>query len=177
MTDPQLQTQAQQGAARQPSSAGAKVTVACNLPHGLRLRVFNMAKSRELVMGGGSRDVRIAEPVGEPILIHGIATEVGKLPRAPIVMGYALTHGVDKETWDAWLADNKTSAMVRNRCVFAYERTADAEDAAKELKGQLSGLQPFAIDGDPRAPRPRGELSSVTQDDEQRARMRTSVAA
>lgn len=163
------QTRTEQAPTLEPSSAGAKVTVACNLPHGLQLRPCRMVASRELVMGGGSRDIKIAEPVGEPILIYGAATEGGKLPLAPIVAGYALTHGVPKDAWDQWIADNRDSAMVRNGCVFAYESPDDTQAEAREREGTLSGLQPFLPDGDPRAPR------GISQDDEQRSRHRVAA--
>ncbi len=154
---------------REPSSAGAKVTVACNLPAGLRIRNFRMIPSRELVMGGGSREVNIAEHVGEDIIVHGVAVEMGKAPRCTIVGGYALTPGVDKDAWDAWLADNENSPMVRNKCIFAYERPGKTEDAARDMKGTRSGLEPFKKDGDPRRPRPAAHLTDVVEADERRA--------
>lgn len=160
----EVQPQVIQRPANKPTSGGAKVTVACNLPHGVRLRNFKMAATREVVPGGVSRDINVAEAIGGDVLIRGVATEVGKLSRAPIVSGYALTKGVDKEFWEAWLKDNKNSAMVINQCIFAYDKTDDAADAAEERSGETTGLEPLEIDSDPRRPQ---SLSRLVGDVEQ----------
>ena len=39
-----------------------------------------------------------------------------------MVAGYALTHNVSKDLFDAWLIENKDSAMVKKRLVFGYEQ-------------------------------------------------------
>lgn len=165
---PEVQTQAVQRAETKKTSAGAKVTVACNLPHGLRLRTFAMRQHSEQVMGGGSREVKLAEPTGHEVLIMGTATEIGKLSRAPIVAGYAMTSGVDKDVWDAWLKDNANSAMVKNKCVMAFEQPDKAAGWAKEHEKVLTGLQPLELENDPRRPRPStnlvGGVTTATND-------------
>lgn len=169
-----------QGPARQPSSAGAKVTVACKLPHGLRIRAFEFVTENEPVMGGGIKEVRVARPRGEPILINGTAFPFGQVPNYRIVAGYALTEGVDKDTWDAWLEDNKNSAMVRNGMIFAYEKTAEAVDAAKDHRKLKSGLEPLHLDSDgqlddPRRPRPaNGALTKVGTEEKLAERIASS---
>lgn len=163
------QAGAQQRCGRKAESAGSKVTVACNIPNGLRIRNFTMIGSRELVMGGGSREIEVAEHVGEDILINGSAVEVGKAPRHRIVAGFAITEGVDKDSWDHWLENNQRSPMVLNGCIFAYERAGDTESAAVERKGTRSGLEPFRKDGDPRRPRPSAHVSDVVEADERAA--------
>ncbi len=154
---------------RQATSAGAKVTVACNLPAGIRMRNFVMRPSRELVMGGGVRETHVAEKVGEDIIIHGIAVPFGLAPRHRVVAGYALTEGVDKDAWDAWHKDNINSPMVKNSCIFAYEKQADTEDAAEDRKGTRTGLEPFAKSGDPRRPRRGANLDEVKEADDRAA--------
>lgn len=161
------QAAVKQAAGRKPSSAGAKVTVACNLPAGIRIRNFKMVPSTEPVLGGGVRETVIAEPVGEDILINGVAVAFGFGPRHRIVAGYALTEGVDKESWDAWRQANINSAMVKNGCVFAYERDDRAVDAAKDHQGARSGLEPFVPSDDPKAPKdprsPRRSSQNLTE--------------
>lgn len=155
------QTQVASGPTRPVSSAGAKVTVACNLPHGLLLRVFKPTKQRVVVGVGRTEEIDSFEVEGLPVHIFGTAHEVGKAPRAPVIAGYALTKGIDKDFWDAWLQANKDSLMVKNKCVMAYERKDDAADAAKDNRGRVSGLEPFNPDGtDPRRPVNRAELST-----------------
>lgn len=150
---------------RAPSSAGAKVTVACKLPNGLMLQADRMIPSRELVMGGGSREVMVAEKVGLPIQVHGTATSFGEMPKCRVVGGYALTPGVDKELWDQWLKSNENSAMVKNHLIFAYESMDDVEGQAKEQAEVRSGLEPFAKDKDPRAPRAPSNLTAVGEEE------------
>jgi hypothetical protein len=74
-------------------------------------------------------------------------------PRPQMATGYALTHNVSKDLFDSWLAENKDSAMVKNRLVFAYEKTDSVKDAAKDCKGVDSGLGPLIPDADRRMPK------------------------
>lgn len=164
------QTQVMGGVDRPKTSAGAKVTVACNIPNGIRIRAYRMVPDREPVLGGGVRDTTRAEPVSESILIRGTAHEIDKAPRAPIVAGYALTSGVDKDIWNNWYEANKDSHLVKNRCVFAYEDRDDTVAAAKENEGTKSGLEPFNPDKDERAPRSRSNIAPPRPEDEQRER-------
>lgn len=172
------QTQVLGGVDRKKTSAGAKVTVACNLPNGVRIRAYRMVPDREPVMGGGVRETMRAEPISESVLIRGPGHEIDKAPRAPIVgrtdktMGYALTSGVDKDLWDNWLSFNKDSAMVRNRNIFAFEDRRSTIAAVKENEDTRSGLEPFMPEGDPRRPRSRAELTDARPEDAQLERRR-----
>ncbi len=144
------------------SQSGAKVTVACKIPAGLELRLFEMVTVRHPIMGGGFREVqesRVRTDVGS-VLIHGNAIPYGKQPAHRIVMapgapmtdGFALTPNIDKDFFDEWLKQNKDSAIVKNGLIFAYEKpdavTAEAKDRAKT---QRSGLEPLNQGKDPRA--------------------------
>jgi hypothetical protein len=172
----EMQSQAVQGAARAPSSAGDKVTVLCKLPHGLRIRNFKMVDRTEQGIGGISKDVKIAEVVGEHILINGNACEIDKRPRCVILEGgYAVTTGVDRDSWEAWLRDNRDAAYVRNGLVKAVDSMDAAEGFDADNEAARSGLEPFMIDGDPRAPRSSNpNLSSVAREDDQAKRRRAA---
>lgn len=176
-----VQTQVLGGVDRPKSSAGAKVTVACNIPNGIRIRAYRMVPATEPVMGGGVRTTERAEPVSESVLIKGPGHEIDKAPRAAIIgktdlaQGYAITTGVDKELWDNWYSYNKDSQLVRNRCIFAFEKRNDTLAMARESEGNLSGLEPFTPDIDPRRPRSRPELTAVTSEEEQRERRRNEI--
>lgn len=165
MAETPKQTQAPNGSeTRRPSHAGAKVTVACNLPHGLLLRVFRPIKQRVVIGVGRHEMIDMFEVDGAPVHVFGVATEVGKVPRAPIVGGYALTKGVDKDFWDRWLEANEDSQMVKNKCVFAWEREGFAEGEAHENEGRKTNMEPFNPDGtDVRKPKQRGELTTPTK--------------
>ena len=176
-----VQTQVLGGVDRPKSSAGAKVTVACNIPSGIRIRPYRMVPATEPVMGGGVRETQRAEPIGEGVLIKGPGHEIDKAPRAAIVgktdlaQGYAITTGVDKDLWDNWYSYNKDSQLIRNRCVFAFEKRNDTLAMARESEGTLSGLEPFTPDIDPRRPRVRAELSAVTSEEDQRERRKNET--
>lgn len=132
-----------------------QVVVACKLPHGLILRNFEMVDVPVPVLGGGLRTVQEARQKGGRVEIHGNAIPVQRDPERDypqIVGGYALTYGVDADFWEAWLKANETSAIVKNRLVFAFEKVADTRAAAKENAGLKSGLEPLLKDGDPRMP-------------------------
>ena len=166
----QADQQVEQIVTRKPSSAGAKVWVYCNLPAGIILQADRMIPHREVTQGG-YRDIQIAEKIGEPIKINGNAvprTVDGAIIRRHRMMGnYAITEGVDKDTWDAWLKSNVKSPMVLNKCIFALP-SLDA-GKARELKKNLTGLEPFSPDKDVRAPTPPKHLSTVTADDGEEA--------
>jgi hypothetical protein len=148
------------------------VTVACKLPHGLVLRLFAMEDHDEPVMGGGTKTVKRAIAIGDPVTIHGVATPFGQVPKAPIVGGFALTAGVDAEFFAAWLKQNAKSAVVRNGLIFGHEKPETAQKKAAEMADLRSGLEPLVPDKDPRIPR------RIETADEQKAKIeKTKIAA
>jgi hypothetical protein len=117
------------------------VTIACKLPHGLILRVFDMIDGQEPVMGGGFRKIKVAKERQERATIKGWAHPQNHAPKAPLVGGFALTSGVDKDLWDAWLAQNGQSDLVKNGLIFAHETVDSVNDEAKEKRALRSGLE------------------------------------
>ena len=90
--------------------------------------------------------------------------------RARIVSGYAVTDGVPKDLWEAWIEAHKNSAVVKNHCIFAYEKPGMGDGDAREHKEALTGLEPFQPDTDPRRPRPRNpNTGPVTRADTEAA--------
>lgn len=150
-----LKTTLAQGAAKTPTPAGDKVTVACNLPSGVRLRGMRMVSFAELLANGTTQETKIAEATGDDVIVHGNAVPFGEVPKYPIVAGYALTKGVDKELFDSWFKFNERHPAVLNKCIFAYPSLDQAEDAARDHETVRSGLEPFMQDADPRRPRAR----------------------
>jgi len=134
----------------------------------LRIHADRMVAGTEPIMGGGRRDIMVAER-GESVLCNGIATPRsmdGEVQtRHRIVMGYAVTEGVSKDLWDAWLAVNRKSPVVLNHCIFASEKSGYGDGEAKEHRNAVTGLEPFKQEGDPRRPRPRANMSDVGPDD------------
>lgn len=126
---------------RRVSSSGDTVTVACKLPHGLIMRVFRMVERSQPVMGGGTRIEKIAEELPERVTLAGFSHEQIKAPNAPLVGGFALTRGVDREFWELWLDQNRTSDMVRNGLIFSHTQYESTEDEAKDKKDVKSNLE------------------------------------
>lgn len=131
------------------SKSGQKVTVACKLPHGLVLRVFEFEETQEPVMGGGTRTAKRAVQRGPRVVINGNATDRGPNPRLKQVVdgtganpGYALTHNVDKDFFDAWLKQNADSDVVVNKLIFAASQPDRVADKAREMVAIKSGLEP-----------------------------------
>ena len=141
------------------------VTVACKLPMGIVIREEVERTEKELVMGGGVRDVKVYRPTGKMATIRGCSIPVQRDPNAdypPIVGGAALTFGVDADLWAKWFASNKESDLVRNGLVYAHEKQEMVRGHAKEHAAQKSGLEPLNPAGDPRQPRPSRNVGSVT---------------
>ncbi len=157
------------------SSTGQKVTVACKLPHGMRLRLFKMVEGNENVSGNNTRTIKRAEQVGPDVVIKGVAVEHGK--EKVLTGGYALTPGVDKEFMDEWLKQNEQHEAVKNGLIFVSASRDEAEGKAEEQKALKSGLEPLdmtmvkrgerMVAADPRMPRSANpNLTSIAQDTE-----------
>ncbi len=148
-----------------PKSAKT-VTVACKIPGGLILRLFEPHKEKVAGLSGYS-DVMVSREVpGSRVVLNGPARSwamTGKMPDYQIIGGYALTPGVDAEFWEKWLDQNKEADYVRNRLVFAQAQQESAASQAKELKDVRSNLEPLdvsmverggrKVNADPRSPR------------------------
>lgn len=161
-------SQVQHPSTKQPTSAGDKVVVACKMPHGLSICMFRQVEETELVMGGGSRNIKRAERVGEYIKINGNATRQGEAPKHQVVAGYGITEGVDRDTWENWLSFNSDFAAVRNGLIKALPSVAQISDYAKAHREVRSGLERLDRAGDERAPKPTdrsvSEISEAERD-------------
>jgi len=157
-----LTTLATEDAAPAPKRSRDVVTVGCKIPNGLTLKLYVLEDGFEPVFGGGSRPVKIARQVGDPIQINGSARAPGSDPDAKrVIGGYGLTNNVPKEAFEQWMRDNKDLTMVRNGLIFAHESPDRVADQAKDHRAVRSGLEALNTDGrkadgsyiDPRMPR------------------------
>jgi hypothetical protein len=149
-----------------PASTGDTVTVACNIPNGLILRVFREEDSYEASPGGG-RPTKVMRPHGDQVIVNGSAVNMddmrrGRSPEHPVLHGYALTSGVSRDFWEQWLEQNKNAPYVTNHCIFAASNEQSARSKVKgEFPNMKSGLEP--IDPDNPAEKSR-ELRRVRRD-------------
>jgi hypothetical protein len=136
-------------AASDPATGTATVTVYNRHGSGLILRVGQFVERAEAA-AIHARTVKEWQQTGS-FTVAGPARRIGEDAKAPVVGGYAVTHGVPKDLWDAWLADNKDSAMVKNSVIFAHEKSSYGDGQAVEQKGIRTGLEPLSQGRDPRA--------------------------
>jgi hypothetical protein len=106
-------------------AAASKLSIACNLPHGVHLQLYKMADTPQ---------GRMAAPVGDRVTIAG-----ANHPEA--VAGYGLTEDVDASWFTEWLAQNKDSPLIGTMIV--REKAADAKAAGKDQKGKKMGFEPM----------------------------------
>lgn len=132
-----------------PATGTATVSVFCKHPAGLILRVGEMVDRNE----GTAIHARIVSEWRQTgsFTVAGPARPVGGDAKAPVIGGYAVTHGVPKDLWEAWLDANKESPMVRNSVIFGHEKSSYGDGQATEQKGIRTGMEPLSQSKDPRA--------------------------
>ena len=143
-------------------AAGATVTVACKIPNGIIMRVHEQHDFHETVPGGPPRPAKRAVEKAR-FNIAGPAAPFGMVPKTDVAGGYALTHNVPKDLWDAFKAQHSDSDMIVNKLLFAYEKPEATVSEAKNARKNLSGLEPIdtstttkegkTVQVDPRWPR------------------------
>lgn len=127
--------------------SNATVTVASKMPWDFILRIFDFVKRYEPVMGGGQREIKIAERRrgSQEFVIQGNSWAQKKGPHqqivGPISGGYAITRDIPKAFWDEWLEQNQDADFVRNKMLFAHADAASTIAEAKEKENEKSGLE------------------------------------
>ncbi len=96
------------------------VTVGCKLPNGLHLD------------HGGKR-----------VTLKGINS-------SSVLNGHGITHGVDKDFFEAWMKAHKDDAPVKSGLIFAHASESSVRDEAKEKEKSKSGFE--RLDPDKPAP-------------------------
>jgi hypothetical protein len=134
------------------ATTGDTVTVACKLPHGVILRVFEWEEFDEPMRDGTIRRGRRGRPIDDQqFTIRG--TWVGSAGQAYhahnsavaelLPGGFALTQGVPKELWDLWHEQNRHSALVKNKIIFAHATHTTMQTEAAGFRDVKSGLEPL----------------------------------
>lgn len=128
------------------------VTVACNCPNGLILRVHTWIDNPNPMGNGGKEPPKIAIVDADvpPVRLNSVSVGRGadsKSIRYIIAGGYALTPNVDKDFWERWAKENEKSPLIKNKMVYALPTTHEAEQEALKLN-VTSGFEPM----DPAAP-------------------------
>ncbi|MFM0141740.1 hypothetical protein [Paraburkholderia sp. RL18-085-BIA-A] len=125
------------------TGANATVTVASKFPMDFTLRIYDFVKRYEPVMGGGTREVKIAERRrgSKEFIVQGNSWAQNRGPHQTLNFGYAITSGIPKAFWDEWLEQNKDADYVVNGMLFAHAETASTMSEAREKEKEKSGLE------------------------------------
>ena len=140
------------------ATAGAKVTVASELPMSFEMQCCKKRVEQRRHQGEVYTE-EVFFKDGPIAIINGYSypnggtVPEGFRPRPKMVAGYALTHNVSKDLFDAWMLENKDSAMVKNWLVYGYEQIDTVQGKAREGGDVDSGLGPLTPDTDRRWPR------------------------
>lgn len=153
------------------------VAVACRMPNGLRLRLWEFHDVEDQVIGGGVRSRRMAHRSTKPgrpdeVVLNGFSQPIGAMDRR-IIGGYGITTGVDADFFTEWMRQNADSDLVKNNIVFSHEKVEVVERKAVEHKRTLSGLEPLNTETtfknnvetqvDPRWPRKASSATTAIQ--------------
>jgi hypothetical protein len=123
----------------------ATVTIACKIPNGIVMRIYEMVDTIEPSPMGG-RQIKQARQVGKDYRIKGATTPTpSSMQYNQLMHGYGITQNVPKDVWDKWVKDNADAPMVQNKLIFAYEDSNQTFNrASKQRKeGIRSGLEPL----------------------------------
>lgn len=145
------------------------VTVACKLPNGLVLQLFEWIDVPQ-PGPGGIRMVKESVRVGQRYIVRGNRFAYGQIPDFRITdnnNGYGLTQHIPRDFWDKWIEQNKDADYVKSKLIFAHARQVDTIAEAYENQKRKSGLEPI----DPAKP----PVRQVGTDEELAARMNINV--
>ena len=119
------------------------IWIACKVPNGLLLRLFDMIDVPEMTPNG-PRTIKIAQQRGEPVKINGSAVKFNTIPDHPIPGGYGLTQ-VRADFWEEWAEKNRDHDALKNGMLFAQVKPDAAADQARaqHKAGIRSGMEPL----------------------------------
>ena len=116
------------------SGVGTTKVIACKIPQGLRLIVRHFVEEWEATPAG-PRQTRVHRPAVDPDsgeAIEFVVRGCARLQEAQLTGlvrdtgGYALTHGCPTEIWENWFSYNKSTPLVRNRMIEAFDTEQQA---------------------------------------------------
>jgi hypothetical protein len=120
-------------------------TVACKLPHGIKIRGYEKRTERVNVMGGGTREIEIWRPVGKYIRIKGPNVPLQFRALVEIIGGYAITSGVPADVFEQFMEHNQDSDFVRNDMIYGHEQRGRVISWAKERESLKTGFEPLDV--------------------------------
>lgn len=142
-------------------SSGEVVSIACKIPMGMTLQVYQKITVPRLTEAKILRDVDEWSPFGKEYRVYGPSHPQDGGPHCLIVGDYAITPNIPKEHWDLWYSQHRGDAMVINRLIFANS-SSKVNGQAREQKELKSGMERKDPNKLPSNPQPdRGAMDAV----------------
>ncbi len=129
--------------------AGETVVVASKMQLALQLQLQHPYQVTEELFGGGVRERTRYAKGGKTIVINGCALDRGGPSDKQFAGGFALTYGVEKDFWDAWVAQHQGFAPLEKGEIFAYASSGKTIGEAKEKADLKTGGEPLDPDNWP----------------------------
>lgn len=129
-----------------PSTNGSSVTgtdtvvVGCRIPQGMLCVVHEKRSVREN-LPAGYHTIEQWFPTDKMFFVRGPAHGQNEGPRGMAYGGYAITRGIRRDWWEAWLEQYKDLEVVKKEMIFAYPSLAETRDCALEHKTMKTGLE------------------------------------
>lgn len=116
-------------------------TVACRLPNGLQVMLYDMIDHMEAAPGGMQRIKRAQARKMTPIILNGFSTAQNRAPKHEIRDGFGLTFGVPAAPMKEWLEMHKDQDYVKNGLIFIQDGRREIEAQIRDHVDQKSGLE------------------------------------
>lgn len=125
------------------------VTVACKMPHGLILRLFEFVETTQAAPSGHvvvkeARE-RVNPGTDQPsrVKIQGyLNREMSRMLTPSQAPSWVLTEAVDKGFWDEWTKQNKDFDPFVNGLIFAAPNAAAAHREIANRMAMRNGFEP-----------------------------------
>ena len=138
-----------------PATGTDTVTVACKVPNGLHMVLYDTVREEVLDLGGNKVPSLRSYPrpgVATRVL-RGCAVDIDKMRKGIVSShrivqgdlsgtGFGLTSGVPRTDWEEW-SQTVGKDFVASGMVFAMPDDRRAEAKARELRNERSGLEPL----------------------------------
>ena len=149
--------------------------VACKIPNGLILRLFQM-KEESVTTPMGYMKVNIAREVGNRVKLNGPALPFGQMPNFALTNGYALTR-VDEDFWEEWCKQNHDSDLLASGSIFAADSAEEAQVQALDQRkdGIVCGLEQVDPNNLPKGLSMRKDLKIETSEEMDKSMFRPVI--
>ena len=125
------------------------LTVASKMQLPLALQLQHKTQREVEMYGGGTKTVDVYFKDEKVVVLAGCAIDRGKPSEVHLAGGFALTHNVDADFWNEWVAQNKLFPPYAKGLIFAMEKPGATENEAKTRVKVKSGFEPVDPDNPP----------------------------